>query len=344
MSLITTKKYRRKLLPETTEVAIKMIKDSFQETLAQELNLRRVTAPLFLLTGTGLNDDLNGVEHAVSFTIDAMDSRPAEVVHSLAKWKRYKLGAYGIPAGYGLYTDMNAIRTFEDLDNLHSLYVDQWVWEKTILEEDRNIGYLKETVKKIYSALRKVEHLVYERFPHITPTLPEEITFLYAEDLAREYPELSPKERETVATKKYGAIFLIGIGGDLCDGKPHDGRAPDYDDWTTINEAGYAGLNGDIILWNHVLDLPFEISSMGIRVSPESLLKQLELRGCPEKASLTFHSMLLNGELPYSIGGGIGQSRLCMFLLQKAHIGEVQASIWPEEQIKECAAAGIELL
>ncbi|MDE6684770.1 MAG: aspartate--ammonia ligase, partial [Duncaniella sp.] len=253
MSLITPKKYRRKLLPETTEVAIKMIKDSFQETLAQELNLRRVTAPLFLLTGTGLNDDLNGVEHAVSFTIDAMDSRPAEVVHSLAKWKRYKLGAYGIPAGYGLYTDMNAIRTFEDLDNLHSLYVDHW--EKTIREEDRNIGYLKETVKKIYSALRKVEHLVYERFPHITPTLPEEITFLYAEDLAREYPELSPKERETVATKKYGAIFLIGIGGDLCDGKPHDGRAPDYDDWSTINEAGYAGLNGVIILWNLVLDM-----------------------------------------------------------------------------------------
>ena len=344
MSLIIPKMYRRKLLPETTEVAIKMIKDTFQSTLAQDLNLRRVTAPLFLLTGTGLNDDLNGVEHAVSFTIDAMESRKAEVVHSLAKWKRYKLGAYGIPAGYGLYTDMNAIRTFEELDNLHSLYVDQWDWEKTIRLEDRNIAYLQETVKKIYAAIRKVEHLVYERFPHITPTLPEEIKFLYAEELARDYPELTPKEREAKMAEKYGAIFIICIGGDLCDGKPHDGRAPDYDDWSTVNEAGYAGLNGDIIVWNQVLDIPFELSSMGIRVSPESLTRQLELRGCPEKAKLKFHRMLLDGELPYTIGGGIGQSRLCMFLLHKAHIGEVQASIWPEEQMKDCAAAGIELL
>lgn len=344
MPLIIPRKYRRKLLPETTEVAIKMIKDSFQATLAHDLNLRRVTAPLFLLTGTGLNDDLNGVEHAVSFTIDAMDSRQAEVVHSLAKWKRYKLEAYGIPPGYGLYTDMNAIRTFEDLDNLHSLYVDQWDWEKTIRLEDRNVAYLKHTVKKIYGAIRNVEHLVYERFPHITPTLPDEITFIYADDLAREYPGLSPKEREATVAREHGAIFLIGIGGDLCDGKPHDGRAPDYDDWSTVNEEGYQGLNGDIILWNPILEIPFELSSMGIRVSPESLTKQLQLRGCPEKASLTFHRMLLDGMLPYSIGGGIGQSRLCMFLLHKAHIGEVQASIWPEGQIKECANAGIELL
>lgn len=344
MSLIIPKHYRRKLLPETTEVAIKMIKDAFQSTLAQELNLRRVTAPLFLLSGTGLNDDLNGVEHAVSFTIDAMDSRQAEVVHSLAKWKRFKLGAYGIPPEYGLYTDMNAIRTFEELDNLHSLYVDQWDWEKTIREEDRNITYLKATVRKIYDAIRKVERQVYDRFPHITPILPEQITFLYAEDLARTYPDMTPKEREAVVAKKYGAIFLIGIGDTLCDGKPHDGRAPDYDDWSTPNEEGYAGLNGDIILWNHVLGIPFEISSMGIRVSPESLRRQLQLRGCPEKASLTFHKMLLEGELPYSIGGGIGQSRLCMFLLQKAHIGEVQASIWPESHIKQCSEAGIELL
>lgn len=344
MPLIIPKKYHRKLLPETTEVAIKMVKDTFQTIFARELRLRRVTAPLFLLTGTGLNDNLNGVEEAVSFTIDAMGGRKAEVVHSLAKWKRYKLGAYDIAPGYGLYTDMNAIRTFEDLDNLHSLYVDQWDWEKTIREEDRNIEYLKETVNKIYGAIRKVEALVYERFPHITPTLPENITFIYAEDLAREYPDLTPKERETVVTKKYGAVFIIGIGADLCDGKPHDGRAPDYDDWSTVNEAGYAGLNGDILVWNHVLDIPFELSSMGIRVSPESLTRQLELRGCPEKANLTFHRMLLNGELPYSIGGGIGQSRLCMFLLHKAHIGEVQASIWPEQQIKECAEAGIELL
>lgn len=344
MALIIPKPYRLKLLPETTEVAIKMIKDSFQTELARALNLRRVTAPLFLLSGTGLNDDLNGVEHAVSFTIDDMDSQRAEVVHSLAKWKRYKLGAYAIAPGYGLYTDMNAIRTFEELDNLHSLYVDQWDWEKTIRKEDRNIGYLRETVEKIYGAVRKVEALVYERFPHITPTLPENITFVYAEDLAREYPDLSPKQREAVVAKEYGAVFIIGIGGDLCDGKPHDGRAPDYDDWSSVNEAGYAGLNGDIIVWNNVLGIPFELSSMGVRVSPESLERQLELRGCPEKRDLTFHSMLLNGELPYSIGGGIGQSRLCMFLLQKAHIGEVQASIWPEEQIRECAVAGIELL
>lgn len=344
MPLIIPKQYRRKLLPETTEVAIKMIKDAFQSTLAQELNLRRVTAPLFLLSGTGLNDDLNGVEHAVSFKIDAMDSRQAEVVHSLAKWKRYKLGAYGIPPGFGLYTDMNAIRTFEDLDNLHSLYVDQWDWEKTIRPEDRNLAYLMETVRKIYEAIRKVEKLVYERFPHITPTLPPEITFVFAEELAREYPDLTPKERETIATRKHGAIFLIGIGADLSDGKPHDGRAPDYDDWSTVNEAGYAGLNGDIIVWDTVLDIPLELSSMGIRVSPESLVRQLELRGCTWKKELTFHSMLLRGELPCSIGGGIGQSRLCMFLLHKAHVGEVQASIWPEEQVQVCAAAGIELL
>lgn len=344
MSLIIPRKYRRKLLPETTELAIKMVKDSFQTSLARELNLRRVTAPLFLLSGTGLNDDLNGVEHAVSFTIDAMDHRPAEVVHSLAKWKRYKLGAYGIPPGYGLYTDMNAIRTFEDLDNLHSLYVDQWDWEKTINESDRNLGYLKDTVRTIYKVLRQVEQTVYERFPHITPRLPEEVTFIHADELARRYPDLSPKEREAIVAKEHGAVFIIGIGGDLADGKPHDGRAPDYDDWSTPNEEGTLGLNGDLILWDSVLEIPFELSSMGIRVSPESLRKQLELRGVPEKEKLTFHRMLLDGELPYSIGGGIGQSRLCMFLLHKAHIGEVQASIWPEAQIKECAAAGIELL
>lgn len=344
MSLIIPKKYRQKLLPETTEVAIKMVKDAFQTTLAKELKLRRVTAPLFLLTGTGLNDDLNGVEHAVSFTIDAMDGRKAEVVHSLAKWKRYKLGAYGIAPGYGLYTDMNAIRTFEDLDNLHSLYVDQWDWEKTINESDRNLTYLKETVRTIYRTLREVEQIVYEKFPHITPVLPEDIVFIHAEDLVKKYPDLSPKEREAQAAKEYGAIFIIGIGGKLSDGEPHDGRAPDYDDWISPNEEGYKGLNGDLIVWNPVLEIPFELSSMGIRVSPESLLLQLEERGCPEKANLNFHKMLLNGELPYSIGGGIGQSRLCMFLLRKAHIGEVQASIWPEDQIGACSKAGIDLL
>ena len=344
MALIIPKTYRLKLLPETTEVAIKMIKREFQEALAHDLKLRRVTAPLFLLTGTGLNDDLNGVEHAVSFTIDDMGGRQAEVVHSLAKWKRYKLGAYGIAPGYGLYTDMNAIRTFEELDNLHSLYVDQWDWEKTINESDRNLDYLKQTVRTIYGAIRSVEQKVYERFPHITPTLPDEVTFVHADHLAKEYPHLSPKEREAVMAKKYGAIFIIGIGGKLSDGEPHDGRAPDYDDWSTPNSEGTLGLNGDLVVWNHVLEIPFELSSMGIRVSPESLLRQLEERGVPEKAKLNFHSKLLAGELPYSIGGGIGQSRLCMLLLQKAHIGEVQASIWPEEQIEECKKAGISLL
>ena len=300
MSLIIPRQYRRKLLPETTEVAIKMVKDAFQATLAKELNLRRVTAPLFLLSGTGLNDDLNGVEHAVSFEIDAMGGRKAEVVHSLAKWKRCKLEAYGIPPGYGLYT--------------------------------------------IYKVVRDVEQIVYERFPHITPRLPEKIVFIHADELARLYPDMGSKEREAVAAREHGAVFIIGIGADLCDGKPHDGRAPDYDDWSTPNEEGTLGLNGDLILWDSILEIPFELSSMGIRVSPESLRHQLSLRGASDKERLSFHRMLLAGQLPHSIGGGIGQSRLAMFLLHKAHIGEVQASIWPEEQARLCAAAGIELL
>lgn len=344
MSLIIPKRYKQKLLSETTEIAIKRIKESFQAELARELNLRRVTAPLFVLTGTGLNDDLNGVEHAVSFPIEAMDGQRAEVVHSLAKWKRAKLGAYDIAPGFGLYTDMNAIRTFEDLDNLHSLYVDQWDWEKSIRPEDRTLEYLKQTVEKIYRALRKIEAQIYEDFPHITPVLPESITFIHAEELLQRYPDLSPKEREAQAAKQYGAVFLIGIGAPLSNGLPHDGRAPDYDDWITPNSDGYLGLNGDLILWNAVLEAPFELSSMGIRVSPESLMEQLKARGCEERQELNFHRSLLAGELPLSIGGGIGQSRLCMFLLQKAHIGEVQASIWPLAQIEACRRAGIELL
>lgn len=342
--LTIPKKYTLKLLPETTEVAIQHIKDSFQKHLSKALNLRRVTAPLFVLSGTGINDDLNGIEHPVSFSIDAIDGRKAEVVHSLAKWKRMKLGAYDIAPGYGLYTDMNAIRTFEDLDNLHSLYVDQWDWEKTIREEDRNLDYLKATVRSIYSAVKKVEAEIYERFPHITPWLPEEVTFIHSQELLDRYPELSPKERENEAAKEYGAVFIIGIGAPLSNGEPHDGRAPDYDDWITPNEGGYLGLNGDLILWNPVLESGFELSSMGIRVSPESLRKQLKERGCEERMEYDFHKSLMEGKLPYSIGGGIGQSRLCMYLLQKAHIGEVQASIWPEAQIRDCAAAGIHLL
>lgn len=344
MALIIPKHYQQRLLPETTEVAIKTIKDSFQKKLSAALHLRRVTAPLFVLAGTGVNDDLNGTEHPVAFTIDAMGGKRAEVVHSLAKWKRIKLGAYGIAPGYGIYTDMNAIRTFEDLDNMHSLYVDQWDWEKVIRESERNLGTLKDTVRNIYRAIKETEQEVYEQFPHITPRLPKEITFVHSEDMQKQMPELTPQEREKEYAKKYGAIFVIGIGATLADGKPHDGRAPDYDDWVTETDAQHKGLNGDIIVWDDVLDIPFELSSMGIRVSPESLHRQLEIRGCTERKNLTFHKELLDGKLPFSIGGGIGQSRLCMYLLQKAHIGEVQASIWPEQQVEICKQHGILLM
>ena len=344
MALIIPKKYHRKLLPETTEVAIKMIKQKFQDALAESLNLRRVTAPLFVLSGTGLNDDLSGSERAVSFPVKALDDRRAEVVHSLAKWKRVKLGAYDIAPGYGLYTDMNAIRADEELDNLHSLYVDQWDWEQTITSENRTLDYLRGTVEKIYAAMRRVELDVYAHFTHITPRLPEKITFIHSQQLLERYPDLTSSEREHLAAKEYGAIFVIGIGAPLSDGKPHDRRAPDYDDWTSENSDGYTGLNGDLIVWDNVLGRSVELSSMGIRVTEESLTKQLELTGCTARRSLEFHRRLLAGELPCSIGGGIGQSRMCMFLLQKAHIGEVQASIWPPEQREQCAAAGIELL
>ncbi|MBQ4345388.1 MAG: aspartate--ammonia ligase [Muribaculaceae bacterium] len=344
MALILPKKYKRKLLPETTEVAIKDIKVAFQEKLANALNLRRVTAPLFVLSGTGLNDDLNGVESPVSFNIQCMGDRRAEVVHSLAKWKRTKLGAYDIAPGYGLYTDMNAIRACEELDNLHSLYVDQWDWEQAINPEDRNLDYLKNTVEKIYNAVRETELMIYRQFPHITPILPEKIKFIHSEELLQEYPNLDSKNREAEIAKRYGAVFIIGIGNKLSNGEPHDGRAPDYDDWITPNSDGYVGLNGDMIFWNPILQCPFELSSMGIRVQPESLMAQLKERGCEERAQFKFHQSLINGELPASIGGGIGQSRLCMFILQKAHVGEVQASIWPEEQIAQCATAGIELI
>lgn len=344
MALIIPERYKQKLLPETTEVAIKQIKDSFQTALAASLRLRRVTAPLFVLSGTGLNDDLNGVERAVSFPVADMGGATAEVVHSLAKWKRAKLAAYDIAPGFGLYTDMNAIRAFEELDNMHSLYVDQWDWEKTITRADRTVAYLKETVRHIYDAMLGVEAEIYERFPHITPVLPREITFIHSQQLLDEYPGLTPQQREREAARRFGAVFVIGIGAPLSDGRPHDRRAPDYDDWSTPNEEGFTGLNGDLIVWDPVLDTSMELSSMGIRVDAAAMRRQLELCGCPERASLRFHSMLLSGELPLSIGGGIGQSRLCMFLLQKAHIGEVQASLWPESQIQACATAGITLI
>ena len=344
MALIIPSNYKQTLTPETTEQAIQLLKNCFQEKLSKTLSLRRVTAPLFVLSGTGINDDLNGVERAVKFPIRCMGDRYAEVVHSLAKWKRMKLGAYRIPAGYGLYTDMNAIRSDEDLDNLHSLYVDQWDWEKTIKPEHRNLDYLKKTVRTIYNILKEIEVLVYDRYPHITPALPQDITFIHSEELLQMYPDLDPKARETKAAEKFGAIFIIGIGGELTDGKRHDGRAPDYDDWSTLNSDGFQGLNGDIILWNEVLGCAFELSSMGIRVDKEALIRQLDLCGCPERKELPFHKMLLEDKLPLSIGGGIGQSRLCMCFRKKAHIGEVQASIWPEDQIEACEKGHIELL
>ena len=343
MSLIIPKRYVPKLVPELMEQAIFFIKEEFQQSLTEELNLRRVTAPLFVLKGTGVNDDLNGVERPVTFPIKSMNERNAEVVHSLAKWKRMKLAAYNIPAGYGIYTDMNAIRADEDLDNLHSLYVDQWDWERTLAPEDRNLDYLCDVVEGIYECLKDVEREVYYEYPHIRPILPDRITFIQSEDLLNEYPTLSAKERETEIVKKYGAVFVIGIGGELSNGEYHDGRAPDYDDWSTETSPGYYGLNGDILVWNPVLDQAFELSSMGIRVDKSALLKQLAIRGCEERRELAFHKALLNGELPLSIGGGLGQSRLCMYLLRCAHIGEVQTSIWPDEMIRACADAGIVL-
>ena len=255
-----------------------------------------------------------------------------------------KLGAYDIAPGYGIYTDMNAIRTFEELDNIHSLYVDQWDWEQSINRCDRNLAYLKATVEKIYCAVRETEWKIYEDFPHITPRLPEKLVFIHSEELLQMYPDCTTKEREANIAKKYGAVFIIGIGNPLSNGEPHDGRAPDYDDWISENEDGFRGLNGDLILWDSVLEIPFELSSMGIRVSEESLVAQLKARGCEERLNLAFHRALMAGELPYSIGGGIGQSRLCMYLLQKAHIGEVQASIWPDNQVEECRKHGILLM
>jgi aspartate--ammonia ligase len=341
MKLFIPENYKAKLDLKQTEKAIKLIKDFFQENLSSELRLRRVTAPLFVLKGTGINDDLNGTERAVSFAVKDMNDARAEVVHSLAKWKRMMLANFGIPVGYGIYTDMNAIRADEELSNIHSLYVDQWDWEKVISAKQRNIDFLKKVVNQIYSVLLRTEFVVYENYPSIKPLLPEEITFVYSEELAKRYPKLTPKEREQEITKEHGAVFIIGIGGKLSNGEVHDGRAPDYDDWTTPNSGGYYGLNGDILIWNPVLQQSFEISSMGIRVDKEALMKQLEIAGATDRKELLFHKKLLKDELPLSIGGGIGESRLCMYFLRKAHIGEVQASLWPEEMVAQCAEHNI---
>lgn len=327
-----------------TERAIKQLKDFFEQQLSAELRLRRVTAPLFVLKGTGINDDLNGIERPVSFPIRDMQETQAEIVHSLAKWKRMMLAKLNIREGYGLYTDMNAIRPDEDLDNTHSLYVDQWDWERVMARSERNIDFLKQIVTQLFSVLKRTEHLISEEYPELKPLLPEKITFIHAEELLDKYPDLSPKEREDKITKEFGAVFLIGIGANLKHGEKHDGRAPDYDDWSTETENGYKGLNGDILLWNPILEKAFEISSMGIRVNKEALQRQLSIACCEDRKDLQFHKMLLNDELPQTIGGGIGQSRLCMFFLQKAHIGEIQSSIWPEDMIEECRKNKIELI
>jgi aspartate--ammonia ligase len=299
---------------------------------------------MFVKKGTGINDDLNGVEKPVSFRVKDIKNEQFEIVQSLAKWKRLMLADLEINNGKGIYTDMNAIRPDEILTNIHSLYVDQWDWEKVVLSADRNQDYLKDTVVKIYNAIKRTEFLVTEAFPQIKEKLPETIKFIHSEELLALYPESSPKERENKIAEEFGAVFIIGIGSKLADGKPHDGRAPDYDDWTTETVNGYKGLNGDIILWNSVLKSAYEITSMGIRVDKETMLKQLKITGDENRKELYFHKRLLNDELPLSMGGGIGQSRLCMYLLDKAHIGEVQAGIWPDEMVESCVKAGIKLL
>ncbi len=319
---------------EETEKAIKAVKDMFQINLSAQLALLRVTAPMMVLSGQGLNDDLNGVERPVRFPVKSMDDAQAEVVHSLAKWKRLKLAELGTAPGRGIYTDMNALRPDEDLDNIHSIYVDQWDWEKVMLPTERTVEYLQKTVRRIYEAVKVTENKLYVEFPQIVPILPEDIYFITAEELLQRYPGLTPKERENAIAREYGAVFVMGIGGALSNGEPHDGRAADYDDWS---------LNGDILLWNPILESAFEISSMGIRVDAATLHSQLEARGQLWKEDLYFHRLLLEGKLPQTIGGGIGQSRLCMFLLRKAHIGEIQSAVWPEPMRRACAAAGIEL-
>ncbi len=334
--------YRSLLDVKQTETAIKQIKDFFQLNLSTELRLRRVTAPLFVEKGTGINDDLNGVEQPVSFRVKGL-AIDAEIVQSLAKWKRLALADYGIEPGFGLYTDMNAIRPDEELDNVHSVYVDQWDWERVITAGDRNLSFLRGIVERIYAVILRTEYWIGELYG-IARCLPETITFVHAEQLRERWPSLSPRQREDEICREAGAVFIVGIGPPRADGQPHAGRAPDYDDWSSPNEAGYLGLNGDILVWNPVLERALELSSMGIRVNAEALRRQLAMRGCEDRQNLLFHRRLLAGELPLSIGGGIGQSRLCMFFLRKAHIGEIQVSLWPPETVQACRAGGIFLL
>jgi len=336
---------KRELSVLETEQAILFLKRYFEDHLAEALKLYRVSSPLFVEKNSGVQDNLNGVERPVSFPVKDIPGTECEIVHSLAKWKRLALAVYGIDGGEGLYTDMNALRPDEEnlRTGIHSVYVDQWDWERVMSTDERNPDYLKQTVRTIYSVIRETEKAVCSRYG-LEPFLPERIAFMHAEELLKQYPDMSPKEREHAACSAYGAVFLMGIGGALSDGKKHDGRAPDYDDWTTPADNGHKGLNGDILVWNPFLEQAFELSSMGIRVDREALLRQLELSGCMERAGLKWHRKLLAGELPQTVGGGIGQSRLCMLLLQKRHIGEVQVGIWPDEVIEECRNKGIHLL
>lgn len=344
MKLIKPKGYRALLDMRQTEQGIKLIKEFFQQNLSTELRLRRVTAPLFVLKGLGINDDLNGIERPVTFPIKDLNDAEAEVVHSLAKWKRLTLAEYEVEPGYGVYTDMNAIRADEELDNLHSLYVDQWDWEAVITQRQRTLAFLEDVVRRIYAAIRRTEYLTCETYPELKAFLPEEIHFVHSEELLQMYPDMTAKEREDAICKKFGAVFIEGIGGLLSNGEKHDGRAPDYDDWSTKAENGKVGLNGDILIWYPILERSIELSSMGIRVDDVSLVRQLKIEGKEEREKLFFHQQLLQGKLPLSIGGGIGQSRLCMVLLHKAHIGEIQASIWPDDMRWECEELGMNLI
>ncbi|RLZ06887.1 aspartate--ammonia ligase [Faecalibacter macacae] len=326
------------------EQAISFVKDEFAKGLQQNLNLIPVSGPLVVLDGTGINDDLNSIERPVKFPIKSLADQQAVVVHSLAKWKRIRLKELELEVDEGIITDMKALRPDEDYSPIHSIYVDQWDWEKVIKAEDRKLSYLKETVVSIYEAIRETELKVEQKYPSSKAVLPQEITFISSEELLQKFPTYTAKERENAIAKEYGAVFIYGIGGLLTNGELHDSRAADYDDWSTDNDAGYQGLNGDILVWNPVLEQAFELSSMGIRVDKAALLKQLELRDSLERKDLLFHSLLLDGKLTESIGGGIGQSRLCMFMLKLKHIGEVQASIWDEDTKEKLKQEGIELL
>lgn len=344
MRLILPEGYKPLITLKETEKVLQQMKDHFESGISSDLRLRRVTAPLFVLKGNGLNDDLRGVEKPITFALKDMRGQEAEVVQSLAKWKRMMLRDYDIQTGHGIYTDMNALRPDEELDNIHSIYVDQWDWEKAILPEQKTLETLKDAVNKIWANVKRTEFYIYTFFSEITPSLPEEITFIHSEELFELYPDLPAKEREDRISEKYGAVFIIGVGYELPDGKPHDRRAPDYDDWSTETEKGFHGLNGDIIVWNPILKCAAEITSMGIRVDKDELMKQLKITGDLERKEFLFHRRLLNEELPSSIGGGIGQSRTAMQLLKKAHIGEVQSAIWPGEMVNHCKRCGIILI